>query len=154
MANFHNRSVNAHQFSMVPRADVPRSRFDRQTSHKTTFDAGFLIPFFVDEVLPGDSMTLKLTSFSRLATPIFPIMDNCYFDTHFFFVPNRLVWDNWQKFMGERRDPDDSIDFIIPEIVSKAGGYDPNSIYDYLGLPTAGQMTGSNTVTDSALFIS
>ena len=153
MANFHNRSVNAHQFSMIPRADVPRSRFDRQTSHKTTFDAGFLIPFFVDEVLPGDSMTLKLTSFSRLATPIFPIMDNCYLDTHFFFVPNRLVWDNWQKFMGERRDPDDSIDFIIPEIVSKAGGYDPNSIYDYLGLPTAGQMTGSNTVTHSALFL-
>ena len=153
MANFHNKSVNAHQFSMIPRADVARSRFDRQTSHKTTFDAGFLIPFFVDEVLPGDSMTLKLTSFSRLATPIFPIMDNCYLDTHFFFVPNRLVWDNWQKFMGERRDPDDSIDFIIPEIVSKAGGYAPNSIYDYLGLPTAGQITGSNTVTHSALFL-
>lgn len=153
MANFNNRSVNSHQFSMIPRADVPRSRFDRQTSHKTTFDAGYLIPFFVDEVLPGDSMTLKLTSFSRLATPIFPLMDNCYLDTHFFFVPNRLVWDNWQKFMGERRDPDDSIDFIVPEIVSRAGGYEPNSIYDYFGLPTAGQITGSNKVTHSALFL-
>ena len=80
MANFHNKSVNAHQFSMIPRADIPRSRFNVQTSHKTTFDAGKLIPIYVDEVLPGDTFSLSCTAFGRMATPIFPIMDNLHMD--------------------------------------------------------------------------
>ncbi|WNK13316.1 MAG: major capsid protein [Microvirus sp.] len=124
-----------HVFSQVPRAEIPRSQFDRSSGHKTTFDAGILIPYFVDEVLPGDTFSLRSTLFARLATPIKPVMDNMYIDTQFFFVPNRLVWDNWQKMCGEQEDPGDSTDFTVPQIISPAGGYQPNSIYDYLGLP-------------------
>lgn len=151
MAN-RNKSVSVHQFSMIPKADIPRSSFNRQSSYKTTFDAGYLIPVYVDEVLPGDSFRVKMTSFARMATPIFPLMDNLYLDTFFFFIPNRLVWDNWQKFMGERTDPDDSVDYLIPEVESPAGGYAVNSLQDYMGLPTVGQVAAGKTVTHSALF--
>ena len=147
-----NKSVNVHQFAMIPRADIPRSTFDSQKAYKTTFDAGYLVPIFVDEVLPGDTIKLNMTSFTRLATPLFPIMDNMHLDSFFFFVPNRLVWDNWQKFMGERSpNPDSSIDFVIPTCTSPAGGYAVNSLQDYMGIPTAGQITGSNTVTHNNL---
>jgi hypothetical protein len=138
---------------MIPRADIPRSKFDSQKSYKTTFDAGYLIPVYVDEVLPGDTINLQMTAFARLATPLFPIMDNMHLDSFFFFVPNRLVWDNWQKFMGERYpDPDSNIDYTVPEMTSPAGGYAVNSLQDYMGLPTAGQITGSNTVTHCAFW--
>ena len=148
-----NKSVNVHQFAMIPRADIPRSKFDSQKSYKTTFDAGYLIPVYVDEVLPGDTINLQMTAFARLATPLFPIMDNMHLDSFFFFVPNRLVWENWQKFMGERYpDPDSSIDYTVPEMTSPAGGYAVNSLQDYMGLPTAGQITGSNTVTHCAFW--
>jgi len=148
-----NKSVNVHQFAMIPRADIPRSKFDSQKSYKTTFDAGYLIPVYVDEVLPGDTINLQMTAFARLATPLFPIMDNMHLDSFFFFVPNRLVWENWQKFMGERYpDPDSSIDYTVPETTSPAGGYAVNSLQDYMGLPTAGQITGSNTVTHCAFW--
>ena len=148
-----NKSVNVHQFAMIPRADIPRSKFDSQKSYKTTFDAGYLIPVYVDEVLPGDTINLQMTAFARLATPLFPIMDNMHLDSFFFFVPNRLVWENWQKFMGERYpDPDSSIDYTVPEMTSPAGGYAVNSLQDYMGLPTAGQITGANTVTHCAFW--
>ena len=146
-----NQSVNVHQFAMVPRSDVPRSRFDIETSHKTTFDAGYLIPIYVDEVLPGDTFNLSMTGFARMATPIFPIMDNAYLDTFFFFVPNRLIWDNWKKFMGEQTNPGDSIDFLVPECVSPVGGYAVGGFADHFGLPTAGQVEASSTVRHSAL---
>ncbi|AXF52788.1 MAG: major capsid protein [Microviridae sp.] len=152
MAGFRAKSVNVHQFAMVPRADIPRASFRIQSQHKTTFDAGYLVPVLVDEVLPGDTFNLNMTSFARLATPLFPIMDNMYMDTFFFFVPNRLVWDNWQKFQGERIDPDDSIDYLIPQQVSPAGGYAPLSLQDYMGLPTAGQVDPAETVSHSALY--
>ncbi|WP_445749957.1 major capsid protein, partial [Polaribacter sp.] len=132
---------------MIPRADIPRSKFDRQSGYKTTFDSGYLVPVFVDEVLPGDTINLQMTAFARLATPLFPVMDNMHLDSFFFFVPNRLVWENWQKFMGERwPDPDSSIDYTVPECTSPAGGYAVGSLQDYMGLPTVGQITGSNTV--------
>lgn len=152
MSGFRARSVNVHQFSMVPRADIPRSRFIIQNQHKTTFDGGYLVPVYLNEVLPGDSFSVDMTAFARLATPIAPIMDNMYLDTFFFFVPNRLVWDNWQKFQGERRNPDDSIDYVIPQQVSPAGGYAPLSLQDYMGLPTQGQVDPTGTVSHSALF--
>jgi hypothetical protein len=136
---------------MVPKADIPRSSFDTQYAHKTTFDAGFLVPIYCDEVLPGDTHRVKMTAFARLATPLFPVMDNLHLDTFFFFVPNRLVWDNWVKFMGEQTNPGDSISYVVPTITSPAGGYAVGSIFDYFGLPTAGQITGSNTVTHNAL---
>jgi len=148
-----NKSVNVHQFAMIPRADIPRSKFDSQKSYKTTFDSGYLVPVYVDEVLPGDTINLQMTAFARLATPLFPIMDNMHLDSFFFFVPNRLIWQNWQKFMGERYpDPDSSIDYTVPEMTSPAGGYAVNSLQDYMGLPTAGQITGSNTVTHCAFW--
>jgi hypothetical protein len=148
-----NRSASAHQFSMIPRAEIPRSKFQADKTLKTAFDSGYLVPIFVDEVLPGDSVNLKMTAFTRLATPLFPVMDNMYLDTFFFFVPNRLVWSNWQRFMGERDpDPDSSIDYTIPTMISPVGGYAVNSLQDYMGLPTVGQVDGSSTVTHSALF--
>jgi hypothetical protein len=150
---FKNQSVDVHQFAMVPRADIPRSRFNIQTTHKTTFDAGYLVPIYVDEVLPGDSFNLRMTAFARLATPIFPIMDNLHLDSFFFFVPNRLVWDNWQKFMGEQRNPGDSISYVIPQMVSKASGYDIGSLQDYMGLPTLGQVAVGATVSHSSLWL-
>jgi hypothetical protein len=148
-----NRSASAHQFSMIPRAEIPRSKFNAQKTLKTAFDSGYLVPIFVDEVLPGDSVNLKMTAFTRLATPLFPVMDNMYLDTFFFFVPNRLVWSNWQRFMGERDpDPDSSIDYTIPQMVSPTGGYAVNSLQDYMGLPTAGQVDAGSTISHSALF--
>jgi hypothetical protein len=154
MAMMHrNRSADAHQFSMIPRAEIPRSKFNAQKTLKTAFDAGYLVPIYVDEVLPGDSFNCRMTAFTRLATPLFPVMDNMYLDTFFFFVPNRLVWSNWQRFMGERDpNPDSSIDYTIPTMTSPTGGYAVNSLQDYMGLPTAGQVDGSSTVTHSALF--
>lgn len=147
-----NKSVDVHQFAMVPKSDVPRSSFNRESSHKTTFDAGYLVPVYVDEVLPGDSFRLKMTAFCRLATPLFPVMDNLKLDSFFFFVPNRLVWSNWQKFMGQQTNPADSISFVIPQLVSPASGYAIGSLQDYMGLPTLGQVGAGLTVTHSALF--
>jgi hypothetical protein len=134
--NHSHKSVMTHQFSQVPKADIPRSSFDRSHGYKTTFDAGYLIPFFVDEALPGDTFKLRMTGFSRLATPIFPIMDNMFMETQYFSVPMRLVWDNWQKFNGEQKNPGDSTDFTIPQMVAPAGGYALSSLSDYFGLPT------------------
>jgi hypothetical protein len=148
---FRNQSVNPHNFAMVPRADIPRSKFQIQSALKTTFDASYLIPIYVDEILPGDSMNLQMTAFCRLATPTTPVMDNLHFETFWFFVPNRLVWDNWQKFQGEQIDPGDSTDYIIPQQVSPAGGYAELSLQDYMGLPTVGQVNGAATISHSAL---
>ncbi|WNK14763.1 MAG: major capsid protein [Microvirus sp.] len=147
-----NKSVSAHQFAMVPKADIPRSSFMVQKTHKTTFDAGYLIPIWLDEVLPGDTHSLKMTAFARLATPLFPVMDNMALDTFFFFVPNRLVWTNWKKFMGEQANPADSISYVIPQVVCPAGGYTINSLQDYMGLPTVGQLGGAATYSHSALY--
>lgn len=130
-------SVMSHDFSQVPSAEIPRSSFDRSHGLKTSFNAGYLIPIFVDEALPGDTFTLNMTGFARLATPLHPFMDNVFFNTFFFFVPNRLLWSNWQKQMGEQDNPGDSTDFITPQIVSTAvTGYAEGSIFDYFGLPT------------------
>lgn len=141
---FSNRSVDVSHFSMVPRADVPRSVFRVESTHKTTFDAGKLIPIYVEEVLPGDSFNVRMTAFCRLATPLFPIMDNLHLESFFFFVPCRLVWDNWRKFMGEQDNPGDSIDYLVPQLVIP-GGAAPTSIYDYFGIPNNGQILGSST---------
>jgi len=148
---FSNKSASAHDFAMVPRADIPRSKFSMQKTLKTTFDGGFLVPFMCEEVLPGDTFNTKVTMFGRLATPIFPVMDNLHLDSFFFFVPNRLVWDNWVKFMGEQNNPADSISYSIPQQVSPTGGYAIGSLQDYFGLPTAGQVGAGNTVSHSAL---
>jgi len=146
-----NRSVDVHQFAMVPRADIPRSSFDIEHTHKTTFDAGYLVPVYVDEVLPGDTFRLNMTAFARLSTPLFPVMDNLHLDSFFFFVPNRLVWSNWQKFMGEQVNPGDSISYVVPTCTSPVAGYTVGSLQDYMGLPTVGQVGGAATVTHANL---
>lgn len=148
---FHNKSVSVHDFAMVPRADIPRSRFSMQKTLKTTFDSGYLVPIMCEEVLPGDTFNVNVTMFGRMATPIFPVMDNLHLDSFFFFVPNRLTWTNWVKFMGEQDNPGDSISYSIPQQVSPASGYTIGSLQDYFGLPTVGQVTAGNTVSHSAL---
>lgn len=147
-----NKSVDLHQFAMIPKADIPRSSFDAQKTYKTTFDAGYLIPVYVDEVLPGDTFNLRMTAFSRLATPLFPIMDNMVMESFFFFVPNRLVWSNWVKFMGQQTNPSDSISYTVPQTTSPVGGYAACSLGDYLGLPTIGQVAAGKTVTHMSLY--
>nr|QJB20615.1 MAG: major capsid protein [Microvirus sp.] len=139
-----------HNFSQVPSAEIQRSSFDRSHGFKTTFNAGYLVPIFVDEVLPGDTFNLRLNAFARLATPIKPFMDNLFFDTFFFFVPNRLVWTHWVNFNGEQTNPGDSVVYTIPQQTSPAGGYAVNSLQDYMGLPTT-PMLGANTKAHNAL---
>ncbi len=123
-----------HEFSRVPRAEIQRSTFNRVHGLKTTFDAGYLVPIYVDEVLPGDSFSMKAHGFGRLATPIYPIFDNMYIETFFFFVPNRLIWDNWEKFNGAQDNPGDSTDYLIPQVTNTTVA--EGSLGDYFGLPT------------------
>lgn len=132
------RSVMDHSFSQVPRANIPRSSFNRSHAHKTTFDADYLIPIFCDDVVPGDTFNCQMHFFARLATPLYPIMDNMHLDSFFFFVPYRLVWENWEKMHGAQDDPDDSIDYTVPGISSStsSSAVSIGSLYDYFGLPT------------------
>ena len=133
----HVQSAQLHRFALSSNANIPRSSFDRTHGCKTTFDAGYLVPIFLDEALPGDTFNLKMTAFARFATPIFPIMDNLTMETFFFSVPYRLVWDNWQKFNGEQKNPGDSTSFVIPQVVAPAvTGFTEGSLFDYFGLPT------------------
>lgn len=133
-------------FSSVPKADIERSKFDRSHGYKSTFNAGQLIPVYLDEVLPGDSFHMKSTGFVRMATPLKPIMDNLYMDTHFFFVPNRLVWDHWQEFCGERKGSGEPPVYSIPQTtISLASSVDRLS--RYFGLPKNANSLGSITVS-------
>ena len=138
-----------HFFAQAPQATIERSSFNRDHGIKTTFNAGYLVPIYLDEVLPGDTFNLRLNAFCRMATPIRPIMDNMYLETFFFFVPNRLIWSNFQKFMGEQLNPGDSTSYLVPQMVAPAGGYvqpanwlSPTTaelagaLSDYFGLPT------------------
>lgn len=125
-----------HTFSEIPRANIPRSSFDRSHTVKTTTNAGYLVPFFLDEALPGDTFNLKTSIFGRMATPLKPIMDNIYCDVFYFAVPYRLVWDNWERFNGEQKNPADPVDYLIPTFTAPSGGFPYGSIADFFGLPT------------------
>lgn len=128
------KTVMAHRFSEVPDVKIPRSSFDRSHGYKTTFDSGYLVPFYCDEALPGDTFNLSMTGFARMATPIKPLMDNMFMETFFFAVPIRLLWDNWQKFNGEQENPDDSTDYVVPQI-SYSNTQGEGELPDYFGLP-------------------
>jgi len=131
------KSVMTHSFAEIPEANIPRSKFDRSHGYKTTFDAGYLIPVFLDEALPGDTFNLHMSSFARLATPLHLFIVNLFLDSFFFAVPYRLVWNNWQKFNGEQIDPDDSTSYVVPTMEATAvTGYEAQSLHDYMGLPT------------------
>ena len=143
-------------FANAPAADIERSRFDRSHGYKTTLDSGNLVPIYIDEVLPGDTFTLNATAFARLATPLKPFMDNLFLDVHYFFVPNRLVWDNFQKFMGERIDPDDDPNiYSVPQIQIPISTTAPTAadidLAHAFGLPYVESAGGSNTLEVNAL---
>lgn len=133
-----NRNVESH-FSELPKIDIERSMFDRSSSHKTSFNVGELIPFYIDEVLPGDTFNVKTSCVVRLQTPLTPIMDNIYMDTYYFFVPNRLVWEHWKEFMGERKEItswNPNTEYLVPRILPpETTGWITGTIADYFGIP-------------------
>ena len=139
-----------HNFSQVPRANIPRASFDRSHGLKTTlYKGGLLFPIYVDEALPGDTFNLRMNAFCRMATPIHPIFDNLFIETFFFAVPNRLIWDNWQRFNGEQPNPGDSTDFTVPQI--QLGSNSDQSFFDYFGVPVY-QSGGGNLFINSLHF--
>ena len=140
------KSVMKHNFAEVPRAAIPRSSFNLSHGHKTTFDADYLVPIICQDIIPGDTWNLNCTFMARLATPLYPIMDNMYLETFFFFVPYRLVWDNWEKFMGAQDDPGDSIDFTIPTITTGLS-VGTGDLADYMGLPVGLSTTNNQDIS-------
>ena len=131
------KSVMKHLFSQIPRAQISRSVFDRSHGWKSTFDSGYLVPFLVDEVLPGDSYKVKFNFIARLSTPIVPIMDNLFLDTFYFFVPYRLLWKHWEQFNGQQDYPGAQTDYLVPQTTAPADkGFPVGSLEDYFGLPT------------------
>lgn len=131
------KSVMKHLFSQIPKAQISRSVFDRSHGWKSTFDSGYLVPFLVDEVLPGDSYKVKFNFLARLSTPIVPTMDNLFLDTFYFFVPYRLLWKHWEQFNGQQDFPGASTDYLVPQTTAPADkGFDVGSLEDYFGLPT------------------
>lgn len=132
-----NRNVESH-FSQLPKADIQRSRFDRSSSVKTTFNVGDIVPFYVDEVLPGDTFDIRTSKVVRMQSLVTPVMDNIYLDTYFFFVPNRLTWEHWQHFNGENTESAwlPTTEYQVPQLTSPSGGWSIGTIADYMGIPT------------------
>lgn len=132
-----NRNVESH-FSQLPKADIQRSRFDRSSSIKTTFNVGDVVPFYVDEVLPGDTFDIKTSKVVRMQSLVTPVMDNIYLDTYFFFVPNRLTWEHWQQFNGENTESAwlPTTEYQVPQLTAPTGGWSIGTIADYMGIPT------------------
>lgn len=128
---------NQHSFAQIPQVNMARSKFDRSFAIKDTFDFDYLIPILVDEILPGDTVNLNVKHFARLATQVVPLMDNMYIDYYFFFVPNRLVWNNWERFNGAQDDPSDSTDYLVPRLNFTSNPTN-GSIFDKMGLPING----------------
>lgn len=132
-----NRNVES-RFSLAPSLGISRSRFDRPCSIKTSFNIGDVVPFFVDEVLPGDTFNIKTSKVVRLQTLLTPVMDNIYLDTYFYFVPNRLVWEHWKEFNGENTQSAwlPSVEYNVPQVTAPSGGWNVGTIADYMGIPT------------------
>jgi len=140
------KSVMKHAFSQIPRCEIPRSVFDRSHGHITTFAGGYLVPFFVDEALPGDTMQMRASLFLRMTTAIVPCMDNLHLETFFFAVPYRLLWENWERFNGAQDNPGDPTDFLCPSLDSPAvTGWTVGSLEDAFGLPTGIPNLAANT---------
>ena len=133
-----SRNLNSFFSENPANLDIMRSRFERPQSIKTTFNAGDVIPFYLDEVLPGDTMSIDTSKVVRMSTLMTPIMDNIYLDTYFFFVPNRLAWDHWKQFMGENTESAwiPQTQYTVPQVTAPEGGWNEGTIADYLGIPT------------------
>lgn len=133
-----NRNTNTH-FALNPtRLDMSRSTFNRDHSVKTSFNVGDLIPFYCDEVLPGDTFDITTSKVVRMPSLLTPIMDNIYLDTYYFFVPNRLCWTHWRELMGENTQSAwlPTVEYQVPQITSPAGGWNVGTLADYFGIPT------------------
>jgi hypothetical protein len=133
-----NRNTESH-FSLAPHVDISRSRFDRSASLKTSFNVGDVVPFFLDEVLPGDTFSVDTSKVVRMQTLLTPMMDNVYLDTYYFFVPNRLVWDHWKQFCGENTESAwiPETEYTMPQITAPANsGWSVGTLADYFGIPT------------------
>ena len=130
-------------FSRAPQANIQRSVFNRSHGLKTTIDANYLYPIYFDNVMPGDTFQMNAHGFGRLATPIHPFIDNLKIQTYFFFVPYRLLWTNWQRFMGERDpNPDSSIDYLVPQIQSHT--VNSGDLFDYFNVPVGVSLDFNN----------
>lgn len=147
-----NRNVESH-FSELPAAEIQRSTFDRSASYKTSFNAGDVIPFFVDEVLPGDTFDVTTAKVVRSQTMLTPVMDNIFLDTYFFFVPNRLVWQHWKEFCGENTAGAwaPKTEYTLPTIAPPAGGFALGTIADYMGLPIGVEWKATDELAPHAL---
>lgn len=129
------KRTGGNRFAQVPAAKIPRSQFDRSHGLKTTFDADKLVPILVDEVLPGDTYTCQMSGMARIFSPLkAPIMDNLYMDVHFFYVPSRLLWENWERFNGAQDSPADSTDYTVP-VLATGSTQTLGTLGDYLGIP-------------------
>ena len=134
MANRNSES----RFASVPRANIQRARFKRDFANITTINEGDLVPLYVDEVLPGDTISCTLRGLIRMATPLYPVMDNCYLDTYAFFVPCRLLWDHWENLMGQNDSTywAETTEYSVPQTTAPTGGWNVGTIADYMGIPT------------------
>ena len=131
------QSVMQYDQSRAPTMSTPRANFNLSHGVKTTIDFDYIYPFLVEDVLPGDTWNVDTAAFARLATPLYPLMDNMYLDIHYFWIPMRMVWKNSRKFFGEQEDPGDSISYTIPTVTATTTtGYSELSIFDYFALPT------------------
>lgn len=133
-----SRNANSRFATNPVRLDMSRSKFPRNFSHKTTFNAGQVIPFYIDEVLPGDTFQVRTSKVVRMQTLLTPVMDNVYLDTYYFFVPNRLVWEHWKQFMGENTESAwiPQVEYEVPQLTAPANGWEVGTLADYMGVPT------------------
>lgn len=134
MANRNSES----RFAQVPRAEIRRARFKRDFSNITTINEGELVPLYVDEVLPGDTISCDMNGLIRMSTPLYPVMDNCYLDTYAFFVPCRLLWEHWENLMGQNDSTywAEKTEYSVPQTTAPSGGWNVGTIADYMGIPT------------------
>lgn len=135
MNHLGNR-FSQHSFATIPDVQTARSRFDRSFAAKDTFNFDEIVPVLVDEILPGDTVNLNVKAFIRLAPQVKPVMDNMMVDFHCFFVPNRLVWNNWERFNGAQDDPADSTDYLVPQVTTPPAGWAVGGLHDHFGVPT------------------
>lgn len=132
-----NRNAEQH-YSQVPHANVPRARFKRDYSLLTTMNEGDLVPIYCDEVLPADTAKIDLNALMRMSTPLYPVMDNCYCDFYFFFVPSRLLWEHFENLMGQNDSTfwAETVEYTTPKTTAPAGGWKVGTLADYFGIPT------------------
>lgn len=146
------KSSKQYNFANTASINAPRSKFKRDNTHKTTFNQGDLVPIFWDATLPGDTCSLNMTALVRMLAPIVPIMDNLTLDTHWFFIPERLLSNNFKKMMGEQTNPGDSIDYTIPQVTFPIGAPPAvNSLYDYIGIPTTLDVSTSSYLVNNQI---